>query len=416
MKNKNKAWVAVAILALAISIITIVISFARGKDEPTINPTGVPEATPSAGPTDTPVPTLTNMPETTKVPEPTGMPTPMPTDMPTVTPEATPAPEPSPTPTSTPLPSPTPTPEATLAPTEVPVITPTPAPEATIKIGEYEIPATYTYNGKEYLWFDESDGTLIQAEKVGSNTYLIAYSDKNLKNYIMIFDVVTEESCTYYVSGLDLKTATIPDMLGYIIETNAKSHTSVGDPFRGMEVMSSLLPTPTPTPTPYPTPNPEKPKMIASYQGDKEYGDITVEAWDNGYLYVKGTGVLRKNFSMSYTPQDLKDYWAFDRGVKVTHVIVEEGVTELRDFPYWASNSYDKRESVIYLEFPSTLTGVSVQSFDIHFLNDVEIVGYKDGEKITYLLETDGKKLSDKESLYDVMRKNFNIHSVGYSD
>lgn len=364
-------------------------------------------------PTDMPLPTPTDMPASTPEPtqgiSPTDMP--MPTDMP----EATQTPEPTPSPT----PEPTLTPEPSKVPIMAPEATKAPVGEDTIKIGDYEIPAVRQYNGKELPWFYE-DEEVLRAEKVGENVYLaIVDAEKRNGNHVTethVLDIatgkVTSSNINLEYYGVDFKTAAVTDILGVLALKGGKEY------LEKLGVSPSLMPTPTPTPTPFPTPNPEKPKMLASYKGDKEYGDITVEAWDNGYLYVKGTGVYRKKASMSYTPQDLKDYWEIGRisGVKVTHVVVEKGITELRDFPSWANNSYDKRESIICLEFPSTLTGVRSESFDINFLHDVEIIGYKNEEKITYLLETDGNIVSDKESLYDVLRENFNVHSVKYSD
>lgn len=312
-----------------------------------------------------------------------------PTAEPAMEPTEIPGTTPSLTPTSTPVPSQAPTPEPTNTP--VPIltmaITPTPMGEATIKIGEYEIPATYTYNGKEYLWFDEGKNTLIRAEKVGSSTYLVAYSDKNMDDKIKIFDTVTEERCVYSISNFDLKAATIPDMLGYIIEKSSKLPTSAEDPFRGMEIMSSLMPTPTPTPTPYPTPNPEQPKMLASFDCSEPGSSVTQEMWDNGYVYIKGTGATRWIGTLGGKAEDkpaLTALGALNKwGFKAVRIIVEEGITVLGDEPCC---SWSK--TITAIELPSTLESIKTSAFNCENLmeNDVAVTGYKNGEKTTFVV------------------------------
>lgn len=76
----------------------------------------------------------------------------------------------------------------------------------------------------------------------------------------------------------------------------------------------------TPIPTDIPTPNPDKPRKYATRQmGD----NVTFEFWDNGYLYVKGTGAT---WNMSYVT-----FYEFEKEPYCnTHtVIVEEGIIYL---------------------------------------------------------------------------------------
>lgn len=342
----------------------------------TVMPTGGAAVTPEGTPT--PVPELTDTPEATKAPEPTDMPTP------TLTPAPSREPEPSFTPTPSAMPTPEPSKEPTAAPeaTKAPVGKPTPTPLVEYKKDGVDVP-------------------IVQTFQVSDTTYVYIYENGKLA----VADSGTGYSKRYATNYKDPANVDIAMVIDCLLVDEAAALQE-----RKITINPSLMPTPIPTPTPFPTPNPEKPKMLASYKGDKDYGDITVEAWDNGYLYVKGTGVLNKYFSMSYLPQDLKDYWEIGKasGVEVTHVIIGEGITGIRNFPY-AAGKRDERETIQYIEFPSTLTRITYEEFDFHFVQDVKITGYKSGEKTTVILKSDGNIISDLDSLYDVIIKSFDI-------
>lgn len=80
-------------------------------------------------------------------------------------------------------------------------------------------------------------------------------------------------------------------------------------------------PIPKPLPTATPLPDPDKPKKYAT----KQMGDnVTFEFWDNGYLYVKGTGAT---WDKDWTFCEFRD--TPYNNTKI--VVVEDGVTYLGD-------------------------------------------------------------------------------------
>ncbi len=310
---------------------------------------------------DTPIPTPTDTPEITKAPEPTDMP------MPTLTSG------PSPTSTSAPTPEPTLTPEPSKVPTVAPEVTkaplgkPTPTPLVEYKKDGVDVP-------------------IVQTFQVSDTTYIYVYEN----GHVGIADTATGYTAKYGTGFGNPSNIDVTTVIAKVRNALEKNNVAVEPQY---------LPTPTPTPippTPFPTPNPEKPKMLASYKGDKEYGDITVEAWDNGYLYVKGTGVYYVKSTMSYTPQDLEDYWKIGRasGYTYSHLVIEEGITELKDSPCWANNSISDREMLKYIEIPSTLNKMDKDSFYANHLNDITVTGYKNGEKVTFTVKA-GERLTD---------------------
>lgn len=105
-------------------------------------------------------------------------------------------------------------------------------------------------------------------------------------------------------------------------------------------------PSPTPLPTATPLPNPDKPRLVES----KKMGDnITYEFWDNGYLYVKGTGAT---WDQSFYFTDFEgDFYQ-----TIKNVIIEEGVTAFGDRSLaWIS-------SVSYWKVPKTLVAAGLNN------------------------------------------------------
>lgn len=378
MRKRVKIIAAVAAIAVIGILIWVYMAFHRkGGDIEAGNPTTItPEATPTdiitptgeaaitPEDTPTPVPELTVTPEATKASEPTDMPTPT----------LTPAPSREPEPSFTPTPSATPTPE----PSEVP----TKAPEATkAPVGEPTPTPLVEYKK------DGVDVPIVQTFQVSDTTYVYVYENGN----IGVADSASgyrQKYATRYENPENV------DIMRVVKSLIANEGESIKE--KKITIDAALMPTPTPTPTPYPTPNPEKPKMLASYKGDKDYGDITVEAWDNGYLYVKGTGVYYVKSTMSYTPQDLEDYWKIGRasGYTYSHLVIEEGITELKKLPSWANNNISNREMLKYIELPSTLARIKRDIFQPDYLNDITVTGYKDGEKVTFTVRA-GEQIED---------------------
>ena len=104
----------------------------------------------------------------------------------------------------------------------------------------------------------------------------------------------------------------------------------------------TVTPTPTQAPTATPLPDPNKPRKYAT----KQMGaNVTFEFWDNGYLYVKGTGATWDK------------EWNFcefrNEPYCNTHsVVVEEGITRL------GTGVFNFLGNVRYYEFPNSLKEV----------------------------------------------------------
>lgn len=126
----------------------------------------------------------------------------------------------------------------------------------------------------------------------------------------------------------------------------------------------TITPTPTPAPTVTPLPDPNKPRKYAT----KQMGDnVIFEFWDNGYLYVKGTGA---------TWDKEWNFGAFERApYKDTGtIIVEEGVTYLGDHVFHSFSN------VTLFDFPKTLTDVG-NSWGSGL--NTTIKGYYKGKRMT---------------------------------
>ena len=101
-------------------------------------------------------------------------------------------------------------------------------------------------------------------------------------------------------------------------------------------------PTAAPLPTATPIPNPDKPRLVES----KKMGDnVTFEFYDNGYLYVKGTGAT---WDKSFYFDDFDgDFYQ-----TIENVVIEEGVTYIGNF------SLNWMSGISYWKLPKSLKSV----------------------------------------------------------
>lgn len=344
MKKKTKIILSV-VSVLAVAGIIAGSYFVNNDKNPELTPS--PTTTPTEA---TPLPdaAITEIP----VIDPTSVPIAEPTTEPTVEPTVTVNPP------ETPVPSPTNTPIPTSKPTQGP--TPTP-------LMEYKI--------------DGEDVEIVQTFQLSDTTFAYVYKT----GHIGVAD--TKTGFTYRMGG---------SLKKYNQEPGEVEITTVTAIMLGSERVTSkttIDPQYFPTPTAYPTPNPEQPKMFASYKGDKKYGDVTIEAWDNGQLRITGTGIYnhRALDNMEYVAPEINSFIHTREiaGVKTTHIIIEEGITGIDDWPYHMNpGNGDIEKTLEYLELPSTL-----QIFDgtlaVRLLrhppeHTIKIVGYKNGQKVTY--------------------------------
>lgn len=420
MNSKKKIRLAAAVVVIMTIIVTVII-LVTGK-EPVSNPepTSVPDPvntlapTEEPEPTDVPEPVVTEEPEVTTEPteaiEPTNTPEPTEGLTPTAEPEVTTAPTAEPT--ATPTPSPLPTATAAPTPTSTPVPTATPTPV----VAEGTEPE-YRFQMGDNVWFEYyENSTLLVVTGTGAtwdfethfkrNEYINKNDSWKSPKKVIIKDGVTrigDNSLAYLYSATYVS---IPDTLISVgeygfknvgrnaditewinldlskLKTENNSFTGangIADMEGGSEVMAT--PTPTPTTSPTPTPNPENPRLVLS---EKMGDDITFEFWDNGYLYVKGTGRTydkRENFhwdSNRYTATDLK----FSNSKKVPkefletikYLVVEEGVTYLGDCIF---NDIGKIETA---ELPKSLVESKGQD---GYLHATEVHGYCNGKEFT---------------------------------
>lgn len=386
MKKKTKVILSAASV-LAVAGIIAGSYFINNDKNPEVTPvptTAPTEAAPSPDVTitETPVVDPTSVPTVETTTEPTVEPTiePIVTVEPTKEAEVEPTETPDITVTETPVPEPT----ATVKPTETPAPSPTNTPIPTSKptqepISDIEI-AGYTL-------------TPVQKFQLSDTTYAYVFQGGS-------------------IGVIDTKTG-FNDFVGNVISfkktpENVDITTVAGIVFNySSEVKPTIdqqyLPTPTPTPTTFPTPNPEQPKMLASYKGDKSYGDVTIEVWDNGYMYIKGTGTLSTDAicGMGYTSPDCKEFISIYNSSKVVvnNYIIGEGIVDLDDWAWLPSH-------ITYLELPSTLKEVSGKLASNLKRNprDVKIVGYKDGQKVTY-------DYKSSENFTKVLEEYFNIQT-----
>lgn len=305
----------------------------------------------NVSPTVTVVPTSTVTPTVTIAPTNTTAPTP------TATPEPTATSTPSPTPTNTPVPSPTPT-------IVVPVITAAPTATPTPVVAE-----VYTEQVGPDAWFTlYEDGTLrvhgtgvvrpytVAEWKFFDDYGLLWMSDCNYENdseypieamrevkTIVIEEGITSVEEVALAEQLNLESVTFPSTLKRIDQAAfayAGSNTESGVTIIGLDdskvdvhplafygakfaedsqdVVVVATPTATPTPTPTPLPDPENPKLVfTAYPHD----NCTIEYYDNGHEYVKGTG-------LGYSPTGWYSTFGLPEDYVCTHFHVGEGITD----------------------------------------------------------------------------------------
>ena len=425
MKKSTKITIAVLAIIAVIAIVVAVVFATKeketGKDvTPTTTPTVVPTATiaptatvaptatPTAEPTatSTPEPTATStpVPTATATPEPTATSTPVPTASPVPTATATPEPTPSPLPTPTSTPVPTATPAPTSTPTPTPVVAEGNEALATAQLGDTVWAKVYedhliVITGKGSTWDFDNYG--------GWNAINKANGDKDTKATTIIIEEGITRVGNNALSGFrQAEKIVIPDSLneigeygfrraGYRAETttwvnldlskidaasNAFYEANGLDNISGAD-KAMCTPTPTPTATPTPTPNPEQPRKI----GECEYSGTTTEYWDNGSIYIKGTGKVGYSEN-SYKGESLDEYL----GKNIfKSIYFEEGITN--------ANSSTLGKIIIPndngLEYflPSTMdittltrygnTGMSIDFCKVN--NDDIIHGYYNGNPVT---------------------------------
>lgn len=328
--------------------------------------------------------------QTDSTPTVTTVPTTAPTAVPTEEPTVTPEPEASITPDilPTPIPTPTaiPTPEPTPTPTPIPAPTATPTPVITVDKNAKLLDSVKMGDNVFYDFYD--DGTLVVrgtgATRAIPCKFSTIYEPRHFVNvvvenaeyknmtqeYMSVSNIVIEEGITEladwsltgffcvekisfpstlkkigyaalfntvndYTTCIGLRT----DMeIGqFALANNLTPVTDIGKEY----ALYATAPTPLPKPTATPVPDPNKPRMFES----KKMGDnVTFEFWDNGYLYVKGTGATY-------------DYgWDFlvargEQYAKIHNVIVEEGITYLGDHVFQS----DDMAELTYWSLPKSL-------------------------------------------------------------
>lgn len=353
-----------------------------------------------------------------------------PTVAPTTAPTATPEPEasvtpdilptPIPTPTAIPTPEPTATPEPTPTPEPAPTATPTPVITVdknaklldSVKMGDnvfYDFydDGTLVVRGKGATR-DVKNGFNIQVDKVSLDKKDADYKDNIFDKAPDVSFIVIEEGITeigdwslsgfFYTEKIEFPQSlkkvgyaaffiTMDEAVEcYGLRSDMEfEEYALGCAFKNMPsefAPYATTPAPLPRPTATPLPNPDKPRMLSS----KKMGDnVTFEFWDNGYLYVKGTGATY-------------DYdWDFvlvrgEQYSTIHNVIVEEGITYLGDFVFH-SNDMDE---LTYFKLPKTLTGVgNIAGGGI----GITIEGYYEGKAVT--IKTTGA--AGPNALFDVM-------------
>ncbi len=311
-------------------------------------------------------PTVTDVPVEEKTPE--------------KEPSATPSATPKPTATATPEPTPTPTPEPTM--TSAPVVPEGEEPVASVKMGDEVYYDFYgdglllvrgqgsTYDFKEYT---DRQLHIIKNVKIFASGYSetdFSSGENNMCTRIVVGEGITRIGSSALAAYLNVESVVLPESLkeigdsafywvGYGRETewsgldtgNTEISSTAFLECGGLANIKdsekySATPTPVPTSTPTPTPDPDKPRLVES----RKMGDnVTFEFWDNGYLYVKGTGAT---WDQNYYFEDFRP----DRGGEfyqtIHNIIVEEGITYLGNF------IFKHIDSVSYWEFPKSLTSI----------------------------------------------------------
>ena len=134
-------------------------------------------------------------------------------------------------------------------------------------------------------------------------------------------------------------------------------------------------PIPKPLPTATPLPDPDKPKKYAT----KQMGDnVNFEFWDNGYLYVKGTGATWDKNYVTFLDFRTEPYCN-------THtVIIEDGIT------YLGTSIFNELNKVSYYSLPKTLTTISSNTGGYSGNEKTIIEGFYDGKAVTLKIEGTG--------------------------
>ncbi len=340
--------------------------------------------------------------QTDAIPTVTTEPTAEPTVAPTTVPTATPEPEASITPDILPTPIPTPTAIPTPTPTHNPTPAPTATPTPVITVDKNAKLLDSVKMGDNVFYDFYDDGTLVvrgkEKTKDFDNIYSLEFSlgklgiDASDINAIIIEEGITELGANslasfYYatkvmfpkslkkIGGLALwSVGYSAEEIDYIgldtdkVEIDATSFLGCGSPEKIKDAEKyTAMPTPTPKPTATPLPNPDKPRMLSS----KKMGDnVTFEFWDNGYLYVKGTGATY-------------DYdWDFvlvrgEQYSTIHNVIVEEGITYLGEGVFQS----DDLGKLTYFSFPKTLTSIGYSTGGGG--RDITMEGYYEGKAVT---------------------------------
>lgn len=137
----------------------------------------------------------------------------------------------------------------------------------------------------------------------------------------------------------------------------------------------TATPTPTPAPTATPLPDPNKPRKYAT----KQMGDnVTFEFWDNGYLYVKGTGATWDKNYVTFLDFRNEPYCN-------THtVIIEDGIT------YLGTSVFNELNKVSYYSLPITLTTISSNTGGYNVDEITIIEGFYDGKAVTLKIKGTG--------------------------
>jgi len=352
------------------------------------------------------------------------------------------------------IPKLTPTPKPTNTPTPTP--TPTPVVEEGVKrvlhfqMGDkvwYDVyeDGTLVVTGKGATWdySEEKYNTIVkEAEKAG-DIWIVEQYDNGKAEYFKYIDrvstIIIEEGITRIGdlalwSRTRVKKVVIPDTLkevgsrafmslGFmnnnvewvnldltkLVCANNSFEDAVGlENYEGSaEVMVTPTPTPrptaTPTPTPTPVPNPNKPRLVLS---EKMGNNVTFEFWDNGYMYIKGTG---KTYDMGWGFQwkraegpnaeyaPYPGYFSEEFLSSIKHLVVEEGITYLGNYTLFHLNDFDT------ITLPSTLTSISSS---MSGGGTKVLTGYCNGKKCTIRKENGGYldftnifKAADKERM-----------------
>ncbi|MBP3609482.1 MAG: leucine-rich repeat protein [Lachnospiraceae bacterium] len=325
-------------------------------EKPTELPAAPTEPAETAAPTEpvvTEAPAETVAPEVTEKPEVTVIPDGTENEEPVLT--SVPTPSPMPTATSTPVPTTVPTPAVTGSNLIVSVqmgenvwydyyedgtmiVRGTGATwdlpyeaGAWVYANEYDIPKFYDANGFEMGIVYTVDNIVISEGITRVGDYAFACFGETKK--IVIPDSLEEVGtyafyrigCAYYSKVSTVEWVNLhPERLKAEVNsfTGAKG-------LESMEGISAYMVTPTPTPTPLPTatptptpiPDPDNPRLLHTEpMGD----DVVYEFWDNGYLYVKGTGKIKDNpeiYLWRNIPSDVRK--------QMKYYVVEEGITKL---------------------------------------------------------------------------------------